>query len=838
MRDLDMKRAWYYSAVLLGAVGLSACASGRAQVAPSPNQSERPSRDTNGPKPYREVITAKAVTDSGLFNVHKVGDDWYYEIPVGVLDKEMLLQSRRARTADNLGFGGEQNNVQTVRWQRHDNEVLLRVVSYTNVAADSLPIYESVRNSNFEPIAQAFDIAAFKIDTVSADSTGVKTDTSAVVIQVNDLYTTDVPMLGLNASYRDRYKIRNLDRDRTFINWVHSYPKNIEVRVVMTYNATSPPSNSSTGAISLEMNHSMILLPEVPMRPRLADDRVGYFTVHQTDYGRSDQRVIERSYIARWRLEPSDTAAFLRGELVDPVKPIVYYVDEATPVKWRPYLRQGIEDWNVAFAAAGFRNAIIARDAPTPEQDPEFSPEDVRYSVIRWFSSEIQNAYGPHTSDPRTGEILESDIGWYHNVLNLVRDWFFIQTAAANPAARAVQFDDSLMGQLIRFVSSHEVGHTLGLPHNMKASAAYPVDSLRSASFTCSMNTAPSIMDYARFNYVAQPGDQGVCFMPGIGVYDKYSIRWGYRPIIDANSPDAERPTLDAWIREHEGDPMYMFGDPSSIDPTSQTEAVGDDAMRASEYGIENLKRIVPHLIEWTRQPRENYDQLNELYNQVITQWNRYMGHVATNIGGVIETRKTYDESGPVYQFVPEATQRRAMQFFADQAFATPTWLIDEDILSRIENVGNVERLRSIQVRVIDMVLNTGRMQRMIEAEAREGSDAYTLGEMLDDLRGAVWSELRTGRSIDVYRRNLQRGYLERLESLMTEDQTVPAGFSAFITPVDVSQSDIRAQVRGQLETLKREIQADLNRRLDRETRLHLQDAVARIDEILNPDKD
>jgi hypothetical protein len=350
------------------------------------------------------------------------------------------------------------------------------------------------------------------------------------------------------------------------------------------------------------------------------------------------------------------------------------------------------------------------------------------------------------------------------------------------------------------------------------------------------MGVAPSIMDYARFNYVAQPEDEGVCFMPGIGPYDKYSIMWGYRPIIDAESPDGERATLDSWVLEHYDDPTYYYGGGSAVDPTSLTEAIGDDAMRASEYGIANLKRILPNLIDWSYEELENYSELEELYNQLLSQWNRYMGHVAANIGGVYETRKTYGQDGPVYEFVPEETQRRAMQFFAEQAFTPPTWMIDEEVLTRIENVGTVERMRRLQVGVLNRVLDPGRMQRLIENEARNGNSAYTLGAMLGDLRGAVWSELLTGGSIDVYRRNLQRGYLERMEWLMTEEPAAPTfSFPGFLTTVNVPQSDIRPFVRGELETVKREISRALGRRLDAATRLHLQDAVVRIDDILDP---
>ena len=639
-------------------------------------------------------------------------------------------------------------------------------------------------------------------------------------MDVTKFFTSDIQAISpLPDSYRRRYKVKRLDASRSFINSIKSYPENIEVVQDFTFDAAEPPSNSSTNTITIRVNQSMIVLPEDKMMPRVYDKRVGYFSIGNVDYSSEALKADEKRYIRRWRLEPKDINAYNRGELVEPIKPIVYYLDPGTPDKLKKYIKQGVDDWAKVFETAGFKNAIMAKYPPTEEEDPEFSMEDVRYSSIRYVASTTRNATGPSVSDPRTGEILESDIIWYHNHLRSYRNRYLLETGAANPSARTLETPAEEIGEMMRMVISHEVGHALGLPHNMAASYAYPVDSLRSGKFTQKMGIAATIMDYARYNYIAQPGDENVRFIRQLGPYDHYAINWGYRKIPSAKTPEQEVKTLDKWIEEKADDPIYRFGG-ARFDPSAQTEGIGNDQVKASTYGMKNLKIVAENLPSWTSDQTNNYEDLSELYGELLGVWGRYVGHVSGNIGGVYEFNKKPVQNGMVYEAVSKKKQKEAMVWLHKNAFETQDWLINPEILANINENGYTERILGLQNRQLYTLLNPNKLEMMIDAEVIDAKN-YSALDMIRDLRTGIFSETNYTKNVDVFRRNLQKSMISRMGMLLNSK--------------DTQNSDISSIIRGELQALNFQLTVAKNRGVNRITKYHYRDCLANVKAILDP---
>ena len=810
-------------------------------------------------KPYHDVITDKAVSHPGLFTVHRVDDKWYFEIPDSILGRDILVSTRYGKTAAGGNYGGEQVNLQTVHFERGPSHtIFFKVLTIVNVATDSSqPIAQAVSNSNMNPIAFAFDVRAYG---KSADSSS-----NTTVIEVTDFFKGDNQPVSLPPAVKRRFNMAAIATDRSYIESIRTYPINTEIRTVKTFTVTpgqpqAPAAGGRqpagtlaaaevAGAITVEINNSFLLLPKTPMRRRIFDPRVGFFASRFTVYGDDQQRVEETEFIHHWRLEPKDEDIdkWKRGELVEPKKQIVYYIDPATPKKWRPYLIAGINDWQVAFEKAGFKNAIVGKE--WPENDRTMSLEDARYSVIRYFASDIENAYGPNVADPRSGEILESHIGWYHNVMKLVHDWYMVQTAAVDARARKMKYDDALMGDLIRFVSSHEVGHTLGLRHNMGSSSKTPVENLRNKAWVEANGHTASIMDYARFNYVAQPEDNITSkgLYPRIGDYDKWAIMWGYKGLPDTKDAEEDKKVLNKLtIDSLKANPRLWFGgEGQNADPRAQTEDLSDNNVKASEYGIKNLKRILPMLPEWTREEADQYDNLEEMYGQVVGQFSRYMGHVVKNVGGVEETFKSIEQPGDVYEPTPKAMQKDAVEFLNKQLFATPTWLLNKDILNKFDNPTTEVTIATSQANILKSLYSPARLFRMSVCTGRYGAAAYGVDEMMTDVKKGVWTELSTGGTIDIYRRDLQKVYVEALVSLINPPprEAAPAagapggrrgGFGAVFTG-DLKNTDVPSIARAQLVELRSEITAALPRVTDKLSKYHLMDVQDRIKKALDP---
>lgn len=772
-------------------------------------------------KPYKEIITDKAVSDQGVFTVHKVDDKYYFEIPDAMLKKEFLLVTRLTKAAAGMrtgtsGYAGDQIGQQVIAFEKGPKDkILLRSISHVDYAKDSTSdMYNSVTRNNVQSIIKAFDVKAY----------GVKKNST--VIDVTDVLNSDNELTAFSVWSKDSYRVGAFQKDMSFVNFVKSFPTNIEVNTTKTFartlgTPTTPaipgrPAPKVSGNYTVEINSSFVLLPENKMQSRYFDPRVGYFTVGYTDFDLDPQGVKKVSLVKRWRLEPKsqDVEKYNRGELVEPAKPIVFYIDPATPKKWVPYLIQGVNDWQKAFEKAGFKNAIVAK-VPDPKVDTEWSLEDARFSAIVYKPSDVPNASGPSIADPRTGEILESHINWYHNVMMLLRNWYFVQAAPNDPRARKIEFEDKLMGELIRFVSSHEVGHTLGLRHNYGSSSTVPVEKLRDKKWLEKNGHTPSIMDYARFNYVAQPedniGDAGI--FPRIGDYDDWAIEWGYKRFNQFKTPDAEKEFLNQWVIKNLKNERLWFGTESNpLDPRSQSEQVGDNAMIASTYGIKNLQRIVDNLEKWTKTPNEDYANLDMMYDQVTGQFRRYLGHVSKYIGGQMETPKTAEQSGAVYEVVAKKDQKEAMKFLDENVFTTPQWLIKKDIFEKTGKTP-VKTVEEIQNGVLGRILSPMVLQNMYQMEAIE-PNTYSVIELLSDLNTSILKK----DNVDIYTRNLQRNYIDSLIKLVDNKS---------------DKSDVSALVRGNLNTIKKELSA--KSASDVVNKYHNEDLVFRIENALDP---
>lgn len=809
-----------------------------------PDTTRRPGGNNFGMKPYKEIITSKAISDEGLFWVHKVEDKYYFEIPDSLFGREILVVNRISKAAAGMrssgsffGYGGDQIGQNVIRFEKGpNNKIFLRNISFSEYTKDSTSdMFTVVNKSNVQPIAASFDIKS------------LGKDSSGAVIDITDFISGDNEVLHFNGGLKSSLRLSALQQDKSYVVNVRSFPINIEIRAVKTYlrsaaTATTGGLGSSTAAgnLTMELNSSLVLLPKVPMQPRYFDPRVGYYAVGYTDFDANPQGVKSISMIKRWRLEPKDEdlEKYKRGELVEPKKPIIFYIDPATPKKWVPYLIQGVNDWQIAFEKAGFKNAIIGKMAPTKEEDSTWSLDDARNSAIVYKPSDISNASGPSISDPRSGEIMESHINWYHNVMELLHDWYMIQASPNDPGARKMIFDDELMGQLIRFVSSHEVGHTLGLRHNFGSSSTVPVENLRNKTWVEANGHTPSIMDYARFNYVAQPEDKidrsGI--FPRIGDYDKWAIEWGYKLFYQYKSADAEKTYLNKWVIEKLKDKRLWFGSENNPDdPRSQSEQVGDDAMKGGFYGIKNLQRIVPNLMEWTKMPDEDYSGLSKMYKQVVDQYSRYMGHVARYVGGIMQTPKKVEEQGPVYEIVAESKQKEAVDFLNKQLFTTPNWLINQEIFGKT-GLSGLTTIGAVQDNILGGLLSNRTFTKLLEAEATLGSNAYQMTELLGDLKKGIWSEISARRPIDIYRRNLQKSYINLLIGLLKPSSgTATFGGITITTTSSADKNDAKSVIMGHLTALRAEINSAAAGTTDLMTKYHLQDISKRIDNALNP---